>query len=113
MRTVEARPACGFLTAARLHGPHSTSVIAIALFVFSGMLHASGQGITVTPAIIINIPQSVSGTCSDDKTTIATTGCASSQFYPLFNMQVLGSYQVPEAARSFAPGPLPSNRVAA
>jgi hypothetical protein len=91
LRTVEARLSCGSLTTARLHGPHRESVVAIALFVFSGTLQASGQGITVTPAIMISLPQSVSAICSADQTIIGATGCASSHFYPLFNMQVLGS----------------------
>jgi hypothetical protein len=102
MRKNEARTSCASLITARLHGPHRASVIAIALFVFSGMLQASGQtGITVTPATIsATVLQSVPGTCSNYQSNLATTGvqasetshpgtCTNSVFVPLFNGQAL------------------------
>src|SRR6202042_2898204 len=85
-----------------LHGPHSASVVSIALFVFSGALQASGQtGFTVTPATISSLPlQSVPGPCSNYQSNLATTGvqavetshpgtCTNSVFVPLFNGQAL------------------------
>jgi hypothetical protein len=102
MRTIEARPSCGPLITARLHGPHRAPVVATALFVFSGTLQASGQTmITVTPATI-SAPalQSVPGSCSNYQSNLATTGvqasetshpgtCTNSVFVPLFNGQAL------------------------
>jgi hypothetical protein len=89
MRTIEARPSCGFLTTARLHGPHRTSVIAIALFVFSGMLQASGQGITATPAKVSGSITSRQESCSAYQSL--ASGCVGSDLFPLFNSQSLGN----------------------
>jgi hypothetical protein len=91
MRTIEARPSCGSLTTARLDGPHRASVIAIALFVFSGTLQASGQGITVAPATISGGVRRVQDTCSAYQSVLKTSACASSEFVPLFNMQGVGN----------------------
>jgi hypothetical protein len=91
MRTIEARPSCGFLTTARLHGPHRTPVTAIALFVFSGTLQASGQGITATPAKVSSVITSRQESCSVYQSLATTSGCVSSDLFPLFNSQSLGN----------------------
>jgi hypothetical protein len=92
MRTIEARRSCGFLATARLHGRHRATVIAIALFVFSGMLQASGQGITATPAQVSGSITSRQESCSAYQ-SLATIpgGCVSSDLFPLFNSQSLGN----------------------
>jgi hypothetical protein len=76
MRTIEARPSCGSLTIARFHGPHRTSVIAIALFILSGMLQVSGQGITATPAQVSAFIASRPESCSAYQSLATTPGGA-------------------------------------